>query len=62
VLEAPPRTEAYGEYGTKVGGSEKDKETKASTGEKKGWKAKFVELEVKLAAMSTTTTSGGAKP
>jgi hypothetical protein len=47
---------------TKVGGNEKDKETKASTGEKKGWKAKFAELEAKMAAMSATTTSGGAKP
>jgi hypothetical protein len=48
--------------GTKAGGNEKDKETKASTGEKKGWKAKFAELEAKMAAMSATTTSGGAKP
>jgi hypothetical protein len=48
--------------GTKAGGSEKEKETKASTGEKKGWKAKFAELKAKMAAMSATTTSGGAKP
>jgi hypothetical protein len=51
-----------GNKGTKASGSEKDKETKASTGEKKGWKAKFAELEAKMAAMSATTTSGGAKP
>jgi hypothetical protein len=51
-----------GSKGTKAGDSEKDKETKASTGKKKGWKANFAELEVKMAAMSTTTTSGGAKP
>jgi hypothetical protein len=50
-----------GSKGTKVSGSEKDKETKATTGEKKSWKAKFAELEAKMAAMSATTTSGGAK-
>jgi hypothetical protein len=48
--------------GTKACGNEKDKGTKASTGKKKGWKAKFVELEAKMAAMNATTTSGGAKP
>jgi hypothetical protein len=48
--------------GTKAGGNEKDKKAKASTGEKKDWKAKFAELEAKMAAMSATTTSGGAKP
>jgi hypothetical protein len=51
-----------GSKGTKAGGNEKAKQTKASTGDKKGWKAKFVELEAKMAAMSATTTSGGAKP
>jgi hypothetical protein len=51
-----------GSKGTKAGGNEKDKATKASTGDKKGWKAKFTELEAKMAAMSATTTSGGAKP
>jgi hypothetical protein len=51
-----------GSKGTKAGGSEKDKEAKTSTGEKKGWKAKFVELEAKMATMSATTTSGGTKP
>jgi hypothetical protein len=51
-----------GSKGTKAGGNEKDKETKASTSEKKGWKAKFAELEAKMAAMSATTTSRGAKP
>jgi hypothetical protein len=48
--------------GAKAGGNEKDKATKASTGDKKGWKAKFAELEAKMAAMSATTTSRGAKP
>jgi hypothetical protein len=48
--------------GAKAGGSEKDKETKASTGDKKDWKAKFAELEAKMAAISATNTSGGAKP
>jgi hypothetical protein len=47
---------------TKAGGSEKNKETKASTGIKKNWKAKFAELGAKMATMSATTTSGGAKP
>jgi hypothetical protein len=47
--------------GAKASGSKKDKETKATTGDKKSWKAKFVELEAKMAAMSATTTSGGAK-
>jgi hypothetical protein len=50
-----------GSKGAKASGSEKDKETKATTGKKKSWKAKFVELEAKMAAMSATTTSGGAK-
>jgi hypothetical protein len=57
-----PELKPMGSKGTKAGGSEKDKETKASTGEKKGWKAKFAELEAKMAAMNATTTSGGAKP
>jgi hypothetical protein len=48
--------------GTKVAGNEKDKEAKTSTSKKKGWKAKFAELEAKMAAMSATTTSGGTKP
>jgi hypothetical protein len=51
-----------GSKGTKAGGSEKDKGAKTSTGEKKGWKAKFAKLEAKMAVMSTTTTSRGAKP
>jgi hypothetical protein len=57
-----PELKPTGNKGTKAGGNEKDKETKASTGEKKGWKAKFAELEAKMAAMSATTTSRGAKP
>jgi hypothetical protein len=62
VLKAPPELKPTGSKGTKAGGNEKDKETKASTGKKKGWKAKFVELEAKMVAMSATTTFGGAKP
>jgi hypothetical protein len=57
-----PELKPTGNKGTKISGNEKDKETKASTSEKKGWKAKFVELEAKMAAMSATTTSRGAKP
>jgi hypothetical protein len=57
-----PELKPTGSKGTKAGGNAKDKETKASTIEKKGWKAKFAELEAKMAAMSATTTSGGAKP
>jgi hypothetical protein len=57
-----PELKPTGNKETKAGSNEKDKETKASTGEKKGWKAKFAELEAKMAAMSATTTSGGAKP
>jgi hypothetical protein len=57
-----PELKPTGNKGTKAGGNEKDKEAKASTGEKKGWKAKFAELEAKMVAMSATTTSGGTKP
>jgi hypothetical protein len=57
-----PELKPTGSKGTKAGGNDKDKEPKASTGKKKGWKAKFAELEAKMAAMSATTTSGGAKP
>ena len=51
-----------GSKGTKAGSNEKAKETKASTSEKKGWKAKFAVLEAKMAAMSATNTSRGTKP
>jgi hypothetical protein len=57
-----PKLKPMGSKGTKAGSSEKDKEAKTSTGKKKDWKAKFAELEAKMAAMSATTTSGGAKP
>jgi hypothetical protein len=57
-----PELKPAGSKGAKSGDNEKEKETKASTTEKKGWKAKFAELEAKMAAMSAiTTTSGGAK-
>jgi hypothetical protein len=61
-LKLHPELKPTGSKVTKAGGNEKDKEAKTSTGEKKGWKAKFAELEAKMAAMSVTTTSGGAKP
>jgi hypothetical protein len=57
-----PKLKPIGSKRNKAGNNEKDKEAKTSTGEKKGWKAKFVELEAEMAAMSATTTSGGAKP
>jgi hypothetical protein len=56
-----PELKPIGNKGIKACGNKKNKETKASTGEKKGWKAKFVELEAKMVAMSATTTSGSAK-
>jgi hypothetical protein len=56
-----PELKPTGSKGAKAGGSEKEKETKTRTGKKKNWKAKFTELEAKIAAMSATTTSGGAK-
>jgi hypothetical protein len=46
----------------KVGGDEKEKNTKATDGDKKSWKARFAELEAKMVAMSATTNSGGPKP
>jgi hypothetical protein len=52
-----PELKPTGTKGTKAGGNEKAKETKASIGDKKGWKAKFADLESKMAAMSATTTS-----
>ena len=57
-----PELKPTGSKGTKAGGGEKDKETKASTSEKKGWKVKFAELEARMVAMSATNTSRGAKP
>jgi hypothetical protein len=48
--------------GAKAGGDEKEKNTKATDGDKKSWKARFAELEAKMVAMSTTTNSGGPKP
>jgi hypothetical protein len=51
-----------GSKGAKAGGNEKEKNTKATDGDKKSWKARFAELEAKMVAMSTTTNSGGPKP
>jgi hypothetical protein len=57
-----PDLKPVGSKGTKVGGNEKEKNTKAADGDKKSWKVKFAELEAKMVAMSTTTNSGGPKP
>jgi hypothetical protein len=38
------------------------KNTKATDGDKKSWKARFAELEAKMVAMRSTTNSGGPKP
>jgi hypothetical protein len=51
-----------GSKGAKVGGDEKEKNTKATDGDKKSWKARFSELEAKMVAMSATTNSGSPKP
>jgi hypothetical protein len=51
-----------GSKGANVGGNEKEKNTKTTDGDKKSWKARFAELEAKMAAMSATTNSGGSKP
>jgi hypothetical protein len=56
-----PKLKLAGSKGAKASGIEKDKETKATTGDNKNWKAKFAELEAKMAAMSATTTSRGTK-
>jgi hypothetical protein len=57
-----PNLKPTGSKDAKASRSEKDKETKATTGDKKSWKAKFAELEAKMVAMSATTTSGDDKP
>jgi hypothetical protein len=51
-----------GSKGAKAGGDEKEKNTKATDGDKKSWKARFAELEAKMVAMSATTNSRGLKP
>jgi hypothetical protein len=50
-----------GSKGAKVGGDEKETNTKATDGDKKNWKARFAELEAKMVAMSATTNSRGPK-
>jgi hypothetical protein len=52
-----PELKPMGNKGTKTDNNEMDKETKASTGEKKGWKAKFMELEAKMGAKPHVTPS-----
>ena len=61
MLKASPQIEANREQGAKTSKSEKDKKTKATIGKKKCWKAKFAELEAKMATISTTTTPGSSK-
>jgi hypothetical protein len=51
-----------GSKGSKAGGNEKEKNTKATDGDKKSWKARFAELEAKMVAMSATTNSRGPTP
>jgi hypothetical protein len=57
-----PDLKPAGSKGAKAGGDEKEKNTKTTDGDKKSWKARFVELEAKMVAMSTTTNFGGPKP
>jgi hypothetical protein len=57
-----PDLKPVGSKGVKAGGNEKEKNTKATDGNKKNLKARFVELEAKMGAMSATTNSGGPKP
>jgi hypothetical protein len=57
-----PDLKPTGSKGARVGGNEKEKNTKATDGDKKSWKARFAELEAKMVAMSATTNSGGPKP
>jgi hypothetical protein len=56
-----PDLKPTGSKGAKAGGDEKEKNTKATDGDKKSWKARFAELEAKMVAMSATTNSGGPK-
>jgi hypothetical protein len=57
-----PDLKPVGSKGAKASGDEKEKNTKATDGDKKSWKARFVELEAKMVALSATTNSGGPKP
>jgi hypothetical protein len=57
-----PDLKPIGSKGAKAGGNKKEKNTKATDGDKKSWKARFIELEAKMAAMSATTNSRGPKP
>jgi hypothetical protein len=57
-----PDLKPIGSKGAKVGRDEKEKNTKATDGDKKSWKARFAELEAKMVAMSATINFGGPKP
>jgi hypothetical protein len=57
-----PDLKPVGSKGAKAGGDEKEKNTKATDGDKKSWKARFAELEAKIVAMSATAHSGSPKP
>jgi hypothetical protein len=51
-----------GSKGAKACRDEKEKNTKATDGDKKSWKARFAKLEAKMVAVSATTNSGSPKP
>jgi hypothetical protein len=57
-----PDLKPVGSKGAKASGNKKENNTKATDGDNKNWKARFVELEAKMAAMSATTNSRGPKP
>jgi hypothetical protein len=57
-----PDLKPTGNKGAKAGGDAKEKNTKATDGDKKSWKTRFAELEAKMVAMSATTNSRGPKP
>jgi hypothetical protein len=56
-----PDLKPVGSKRAKAGGDEKEKNTKATDGDKKSWKARFTELEAEMATMSATTNSRGPK-
>jgi hypothetical protein len=56
-----PDLKPVGNKGAKARRDEKEKNTKATDGDKKSWKARFAELEAKMVAMSASTNSGGPK-
>jgi hypothetical protein len=57
-----PDLKLTGSKGAKASGDKKEKNTKATDGDKKSWKAKFTKLEAKMAVISATTTFGDPNP